>query len=243
MNIVLFIIFLLFAAFPGLSSAEKIPEGFTQVKIQSGDTLGKLAPAEHWDLIRKVNRIDERHLPLGKKILIVADLEKASQFLPVPKFIAEAEKDARTIYVFLNEQYFGAYEYGKLSFWGPISSGKKGRHTPSGKFKALWKAKSYHSKKYDADMPFAVNISPDGYFFHEQALPGQPASHGCIRLLREDARAIFTWIEKDDPVIIVEPAPNFGAFFEKCEAKNQPKRAKKPIVYSWRNLKRDIGQC
>lgn len=213
MTAVLFIIFLFFATFPGLSSAETIPEGFIQVKIQPGDTLGKLAPIEHRNLICKVNRIDERHLPLGRKILIVADLEKASQFLPVPRFIAEAEKDERAIYVFLDEQYFGAYEHGQLSFWGPISSGKKGRHTPSGKFKALWKAKSYHSKKYDADMPFAVNISADGYFFHEQALPGQPASHGCIRLLREDARAIFTWIEKGDPVIIVEPAPKLGAVF------------------------------
>lgn len=178
------------------------PDGFIKYQVKRGDVLGRLAPPEHLSLICKINRIDGNHLPVGKSILIPIDQEKASAFLPVPSFIEEAKDKQRIVYIFLDDQYFGAYENGRLSFWGPVSSGKKGTATPTGKFNVLWKSEKYRSKKYDAKMPFAINISSDGYFIHEQALPGRPASHGCIRLLREDAQKMYGWIEKNDPVII-----------------------------------------
>jgi lipoprotein-anchoring transpeptidase ErfK/SrfK len=53
-------------------------------------------------------------------------------------------------------------------------------------------------------MPYAVNFSEKGYFFHHQSLPGKPASHGCIRLLKVDAERLFYWIGKNDPVIITD---------------------------------------
>jgi hypothetical protein len=34
-----------------------------------------------------------------------------------------------------------------------------------------------------------------GLAFHEFALPGRPASHACIRLLRRDAEWLFGWGE------------------------------------------------
>ena len=187
---------------PVFAVAQTIPEGFVEYKVKKGDTLGKIAPYEQHDLILRVNRIDERHLLVGRKILIPDDFEKASQFLPVPRFVEEMKDEQRSICVFLDSQYFGAYEKGELAFWGPISSGKKSSGTPTGKFSVIWKAEKYRSKKYDADMPFAVNISSKGYFLHEQSLPGRPASHGCIRLLREDAEKIYVWIQKNDPIII-----------------------------------------
>ena len=33
----------------------------------------------------------------------------------------------------------------------------------------------------------------EGLALHEYALPGYPASHGCIRLLERDARWLFDW--------------------------------------------------
>lgn len=209
---ILFSVFLF--AFSQISLAEEALEGFTFHKVKIGDTLSKIAPLEHWDIIRRVNRIDEAHLIIGKTILIPTDLEKANKFLPVPEYMEGAEKTERTVYIFLEKQYFGAYENGQLAFWGPISSGKKERETPRGNFKVLWKTEFYHSKKYDANMPFAVNISNNGYFLHEQSLPGRPASHGCIRLLREDAKKLFNWVKKHDPVILTKTAPdNIGAVF------------------------------
>lgn len=201
-----------------ISSAADAPDGFKFYTVKKGDYLGKIAPPEHWDIIKRVNRIDESHLIIGKKILIPTDFEKASKFRPVPKYFKEAEVFEKAMFVFLDIQYFGAYEKGRLIFWGPISSGKNGHNTPRGNFKVLWKTRHYYSRKYDAEMPFAVNISDGGYFLHAQALPGRPASHGCVRLLKPDAEKIFKWIKINDPVILTQksiagPAMLFPFFF------------------------------
>jgi len=185
-----------------LADGQEAPEGFSLYKVKSRDTLEKIAPRQHWDLILRVNRIDERHLPAGRNILLPVS-EKAEMFCPVSKGYAELASFTRALVVFLDLQYFGAYENGALVFWGPISSGTKNNGTPKGNFKVLWKTRYYRSKKYEAEMPFAINFSKEGYFFHSQSLPGRPASHGCIRLLKRDAKKIFEWIKKDDEVIII----------------------------------------
>ncbi len=200
-------IIVFFVAVVGTALAQEVPEGFTIHKIEKGDTLEKIAPEEHHNLIMKVNRFDKKHLPIGKKILIPVDFIKASEYTPVPEYIEEAKEEERSIYVFLDKQYFGAYENGELVFWGPISSGKGRKGTRPGKFKAAKKELLHLSKLYGrAPMPFSVNLSKNmsetNYFLHEQDMPGYPASHGCIRLLREDAKKIYEWIKKNDPVII-----------------------------------------
>lgn len=186
----------------GISYPEEIIEGFEHYIIKKGDTLSKIASAEHWDLIQRVNKIDEKHLVLGKKILIPQEIDKAKEFQPVPGKIPNPNK--KILYFFLDIQYFGAYQDGNLWLWGPISSGKVTSATPKGNFQVLWKKKNYISKKYKMPMPYAVNFSEKGYFFHQQSLPGRPASHGCIRLLKVDAEKLFHWIEKNDPVIVIE---------------------------------------
>jgi len=191
-----------FLLFPFLTKADEPPNGFKEYKVCSGDCLGKIAPREHWDIIQRINRIDERHLIAGKKILIPHNIELASLWIPVPEKITEP-KSEREMRVFLDSQYFGAYENGKLVQWGPISSGRSGFRTPTGDFQMIWKSLNYYSKKYDAEMSFAINFSQDGYFIHAQALPGRPASHGCIRLLKADAQKLFDWMRKGDLITIV----------------------------------------
>lgn len=213
--LVIFLLFNFILLFPEISLSESAPIGFIEYQIKKGDVLGKIAPPEHWDIIKKVNRIDECHLPVGKKILVPANYEKAITFLPIPMFINEIKGKQRVLLVFLEKQYFGAYENGKLCFWGPVSSGKKGLDTPIGNFYAKWKSRLYYSKKYDAEMPWAVNISDNGVFIHQQSLPGKPASHGCVRLLKEDAQKIYNWIKKNDPVIISNNSSLMGLFFYK----------------------------
>ncbi|MBI4692074.1 MAG: L,D-transpeptidase family protein [Candidatus Terrybacteria bacterium] len=185
-----------------LVDGQEAPKGFSLYKVKSGDTLEKIAPRQHWDLILRVNRIDERHLPAGRNILLPVS-EKAETFCPVSRGYAELASFAKVLVIFLDFQYFGAYENGALVFWGPISSGIKNNKTPKGDFKVLWKARHYRSKKYEAEMPFAINFSKEGYFLHKQSLPGRPASHGCVRLLEKDAKKIFEWIKKDDKIIII----------------------------------------
>lgn len=187
---------------PIVSSADQIPPGFREHKIRQGDLLGKIAPQEHWDMIRKANRLDEFHLVPGRKLLLPHDVELAKNWTPVPEKIDGACPE-REVRVFLDSQFFGAYENGRLVHWGPISSGRPGYRTPTGKFQMIWKAKDYYSKKYAADMPFAINFSAAGYFMHAQAMPGRPASHGCIRLLKSDAKKLFDWIRRKDTITIM----------------------------------------
>lgn len=51
------------------------PEGFIVYEIQRGDTLTKIASRKFLDAIKRTNRIDEKHLAIGKKILIPKNLE------------------------------------------------------------------------------------------------------------------------------------------------------------------------
>lgn len=197
-----FIIIILFWLIAESGLAQDLIEGFKTHLIKEGDLLRKIAPPEHWDTIMRVNRIDEKHLVPGKQILIPEDIGKTSQFCPVPKEAPNLNLSKRVLYFFLDIQYFAAYENGKLLLWGPISSGRKGLETPQGIFRVLWKKKDCISKKYKMPMPYAVNFSETGYFFHQQSLPGRPASHGCVRLLEVDAKKLFFWIEKNDSVIL-----------------------------------------
>ncbi len=196
-------VILLFFMFRPLSvrEASKI-NGFVPYFVKQGDVLSKIAPPKYWKIILKVNRIDEKHLIPGNVILIPSDFKKAFSFCPVPRKILNLSQKKRVVIFYLSKQYFGAYEYGKLLFWGPISSGKKGYETPIGNFIVNWKSKNYFSKKYKAPMPYAVNFSYKGLFFHEQSLLGKPSSHGCIRLLKADAKKLFYWVKKGDKVII-----------------------------------------
>lgn len=208
-----FLTAVLFIFFSAVSfSYAEVPQGFREYKVRKGDTFSKIALREHWDLIERINRIDAQHLIIGKIIIIPSDFEKAKTFLPVPKEIPDTSAD-HSLMVFLEIQYFGAYERGKLKFWGPISSGNEKNPTPQGNYEMLWKSKNYISKKYDVPMPYAVNFSPEGYFIHQQSLPGQPTSHGCIRLRRSDAKLIFRWLKKGDPIIISGKGTKRALFF------------------------------
>ncbi len=182
----------------------KVPAGFKAYRVKPGDTLVKIAPRPNWRLIKKVNKIDR--LYAGRIILLPVDLGLARQYCPAPKKIAAFGKIKKIILINVHprEQWFGAYGFGQLIHWGPISSGRRGRRTPTGAYWVRWKAKKYYSKKYDADMPYSLCISNKiGLFIHQQQLPGRPASHGCIRLLRADAKWLFFWAEIKTPVLII----------------------------------------
>lgn len=204
-------LFVIFSA--ATCSWAEIPDGFREYEVRAGDNLFRIAPRDNWDIIKKVNRIDEAHLIIGKKIFLPYNLEEAKKFVPVPQYMGRAQKFRKAIFVFLDLQYFGAYENGRLIFWGPICSGSKEKSTPKGFFNVRWKKKFHHSKKYDADMPFAVNISNNGIFLHQQSLPGRPVSHGCIRLLETDAKIIYKWVRINDPIILAKKVPEPGTFF------------------------------
>jgi len=177
-----------------------VPAGFAEYTVQPGDTWESITGGYQLArLAMRVNRVDEKNLRQGMNVIIPVSSE-ANLYTPVPRRVESS--DARELVIFLSIQYFGAYESGQLVHWGPVSSGKNGR-TRTGSFRALWKDRWHRSSKYgNAKMYFSVQYNGD-YFTHQQELPGYAASHGCVRMLGEDAAWKFQWIRVGDSITIV----------------------------------------
>jgi lipoprotein-anchoring transpeptidase ErfK/SrfK len=111
----------------------------------------------------------------------------------------------------------------------PISSGKRGHTSPSGKMSVLEKDKSHHSSIYGdykdsqgrtiragvsaridsapsgthfvgAEMKWFMRLTDDGVGMHVGILPGYPASHGCIRMPSQAAELFYNHVKVGTPV-------------------------------------------
>ena len=118
--------------------------------------------------------------------------------------------------VSIKDQRISLYDAEGGSVRARISSGQTGYETPVGVFSILQKKEEHYSNLYDdASMPFMQRITWSGIALHAGALPGYPASHGCVRLPYEFAQRIFPLtklgmrvvISRDDiaPVEIAHP--------------------------------------
>lgn len=89
----------------------------------------------------------------------------------------------------------------------PISSGRRGMETPKGIFTILQKNKRHYSNLYaGAPMPNMQRITWSGVAMHGGALPGYPASHGCIRLPYSFAKKLFGITSMHGRVIVSDTA-------------------------------------
>ena len=180
---------------------------FDCVKVQRGDTWKKLFPnKKERDMVKRLNRMSAsvRNRPwivVPKKL---DDLEYLS-LSPFPHQLEEPINRERIV-VDLSDQAFAAYNAeGELVHWGPISGGKDycpdtGAYcgTVTGKFSITRKqGAKCASSKYPietgggAPMPYCMHFYR-GYAMHEGSLPGRHASHGCVRLFKDDA----AWLNK-----------------------------------------------
>jgi hypothetical protein len=86
-----------------------------------------------------------------------------------------------------------------------LSSGTKGRETPTGVFTVLQKEVMHRSGTYDdAPMPYMQRLTAKGVAMHAGNLPGYPASHGCIRLPKAFAKLLYGVTELGTPVMITD---------------------------------------
>ena len=94
--------------------------------------------------------------------------------------------------VSLKDQRVTIYDKDGAILHAPVSSGQTGYETPVGIYAVLQKEAEHYSNRYDdASMPFMQRITWTGIALHAGALPGYPASHGCIRLPYEFAERLF----------------------------------------------------
>ncbi len=121
----------------------------------------------------------------------------------------EAPKDpvkpqgALIIAISIERQTLKVYDANGFFAETPISTGMKGHPTPMGVFSIIQKHKLHHSNIYSgAPMPFMQRITWSGIAMHAGALPGYPASHGCIRMPMAFAARMWNWTKMGARVVV-----------------------------------------
>jgi hypothetical protein len=99
--------------------------------------------------------------------------------------------EAFRITISLSTQSASLWRNGKIILATPISSGTSSHPTPRGRYLVTNKYRYWKSTLYPARMPFFLRLSCGDFGLHMGALPGYPASHGCIRLPERSARQLY----------------------------------------------------
>ena len=144
--------------------------------------------------------------------------------------LPERASGRATIVVSLRAQEAYLYRGKTLVASSRISSGREGYRTPLGRFRVIRKDEDHRSSLYGdyvdasgdvvkanvdrrrdrrpphshflgAPMPYFLEFSP-GYGLHQGYLPGEPASHGCIRMPYWKARQFYLAARVGTPVIV-----------------------------------------
>jgi lipoprotein-anchoring transpeptidase ErfK/SrfK len=99
-----------------------------------------------------------------------------------------------------SQQEMTVFVDGIEKYTWPVSTGKRGYSTPSGTYTASSMNEIWYSKQWDnAPMPHAIFYMKDGHAIHgtlEERNLGKPASHGCVRISRANATALFGLVKE-----------------------------------------------
>ncbi len=135
----------------------------------------------------------------------------------------------RKIVVSLNSQRAELYHHGKRVATSPISSGREGKSTPLGRFSVVEKDIDHRSSLYGnylrdgrivkenvdirkggrpsgskfqgVPMPYFLRFS-GAYGVHAGNIPGYPASSGCVRLPKRQAKRFYDAVQVGTPVVV-----------------------------------------
>lgn len=101
-------------------------------------------------------------------------------------------------------QTLRAYENNQLVFQTRVSTGRAGKETPNGSYRAHGKKRMHYSSLYhNAPMPYSVPFNGN-YFIHGYSqVPPFPASNGCVRLPLSSAPVFYNWVTSGTPISIV----------------------------------------
>lgn len=122
----------------------------------------------------------------------------------LPPAVDAALRSGVLIVVSKGSQQMFVFRDGVLWDTSPVSTGKPGKDTPAGIFPILQKRVHHRSNIYsNAPMPHMQRLTWGGIAIHGGHLPGYPASHGCIRLPKDFARALFKVTDRDRTTVVV----------------------------------------
>jgi lipoprotein-anchoring transpeptidase ErfK/SrfK len=167
-------------------------------------------------LISMMNRLSQ-FCALAAPLVALSGCSTVSEM--VTSNLPERHSGRPSIVVSLREQEAYLYRGKNRTASSRISSGREGYRTPTGRFQVIRKDEDHRSSLYGdyvdasgrivkanvdvrrdrnpphshfvgAPMPYFLEFSP-GYGLHQGYLPGEPASHGCIRMPYWKARQYY----------------------------------------------------
>ncbi|MEL7446241.1 MAG: L,D-transpeptidase family protein [Pseudomonadota bacterium] len=169
-----------------------------------------------------------------------AELKSSRRVVPKPalppqKFVSDTLERGVVIVISTASQKMHVLHDGVLWKTSPVSTGKPGKETPPGVFAILQKKKFHRSNLYNnAPMPFMQRLTWDGIAIHAGALPGYPASHGCIRLPKGFAKELFGLTDFTSTAVIVTNE----LLADATQAQQLARRTDKPVPIDPVRLKR-----
>jgi lipoprotein-anchoring transpeptidase ErfK/SrfK len=91
----------------------------------------------------------------------------------------------------------------RILLTSPVSTARRGMHTPTGEFEVSEKDTSHINSIYHVSMPYYMRLSGMPFGMHAGYLPGYPASHGCVRMPKDKAAMFFRTVHIGTPVRII----------------------------------------
>ena len=122
--------------------------------------------------------------------------------LALAGMIAAAPADANVlIQIDKSTQQMTVSVDGQVRWQWPVSTGRPGRDTPSGTYRAFRMEASHFSREFDdAPMPNSIFFTKIGHAIHgylDTRNIGVPASHGCVRLDPGNAAILFGLVGRE----------------------------------------------
>jgi lipoprotein-anchoring transpeptidase ErfK/SrfK len=129
--------------------------------------------------------------------------------------MGKPKASTKKIVVKLGAQLLHAMEHNDVVAEFDCVTGDEDHPTDVGRFQIFRKEKNCYSKKYSAQMDYAMFFTEDGKAIHMGRAVGlcsylkyfgadSIGSHGCVRLDEDDAKWLFAWAPMHTPVIVVK---------------------------------------
>lgn len=170
---------------PPPAVAARVEDG-ARIHYPEGSRPRLALPGGQERTLHSVLKIDAR-MPFGSYVWDVADVPAGPVWVRV-----DIEKQLISV-------FRGGHEIGSAV----ILYGAESKPTPPGAFPVLQKAEDYHSRTYDAPMPFMLRLTQDGVAIHGSNVRKGWATHGCIGVPEAFARHLFAEMQLGDVVFIV----------------------------------------
>lgn len=113
-----------------------------------------------------------------------------------------------TVRVDVRRQLVSVYRGGHEIGAAVALYGADGKETPLGQFPILRKTADYHSRTYDAPMPYSLWLTNDGVAMHGSSVRWGRATNGCVGVPTPFARNVFEVAEVGDIIEVIRPAEN-----------------------------------